>query len=76
MSKEPDNVILRLLREVRDNQKKDSIRLEAIEGRMEEMHETMYSAVGMAAHANIRHDSVTDELKTLRKRVEKLEKKA
>ena len=76
MSKEPDNVILRLLRDIRDKQDVHDTAFAEVNRRLDEVHETMYSAAGMAAHANIRHDGVADELKALRKRIEKLEENA
>jgi DNA repair ATPase RecN len=80
---EPDNLILQLLREIRgtlgDHGKRfDRVdqRLNAIEQRIDEVHETMYQVAGFAMHANVRHDTVTERLKALEDRVGRLEEKA
>ena len=76
MSVEPDNVLLRLMREVRAAQKIDSEKIATIEPRMDEIHETMYPVAGMSAHSNIRHDGVAEELAGIKERLKKLEEKA
>ena len=80
MAEEPDNHTLRLLREIRDAQRQGfsgvNERLERLEQRMDEVHESTYTALGLAGHANVRHDSVQDELRDIKKRLTKLEEKA
>ena len=80
---EPDNMILRLLREIRAKQDEHSSvlsehgqRLKMIDRRLDEVHETMYTVAGLAAHSNVRHDSVADRLEAIEERVRKLEEKA
>jgi hypothetical protein len=51
-------------------------RLNRIEQRIDEVHETMYQVAGFAMHANVRHDTVTERLKVLEERVGRLEEKA
>ena len=75
MAGEPDNVVLMLLREIRSTQDEHGGRLEHIETRVDEMHDSMVTALGLAAHANVRHDTVEKRLTDLTKRVERLEKK-
>ena len=76
MADEPDNMILRLLREMRSTQLDHGERLKLIERRIDEVHETVYTAAGLAAHANVRHDGVAERLEALEARVERLEEKA
>lgn len=79
---EPENHTLALLRDIREAvsgvskvQDEHGRRLEHIERRIDEMHESMVTGLGLAAHANIRHDTVEKRLSDLTKRVERLEKK-
>jgi hypothetical protein len=51
-----------------------SRRFDKIDRRMDEMHDSRISAVGLAGHANLRHDSVNDRPQDLTRRVEELER--
>ena len=77
---EPENHTLVLLREIRETvggiarvQDEHGQRLAHIETRIDEMHESMVTGLGLAAHANIRHDTAETRLTDLTKRVERLE---
>ena len=79
---EPESHTLVLLREIRESvggiarvQDEHGRRIKHVETRVDEMHESMVTAPGLAAHANVRHDTVETRLKNLTKRVERLEKK-
>lgn len=50
-----------------------SARLQRVEKRLDGIYETMFTTLGIAGHANIRHDAVTEKLDDLTRRVEKLE---
>ncbi len=83
MADEPDNLVLQLLREAREDVvdvkatlKKHGERLNPIDHRLEEVHETLSTVAGAAVHANVRHDTVVERLKTLEERVSRLEEKA
>lgn len=83
MSETPDNTVLHLLREIRGeireirgSQGSHSEQLKYQTRRIDEVHETLYTAAGLAAHANVRHDTVAEELAELRRRVDQLEQKA
>ncbi|MCE7030093.1 hypothetical protein [Jiella avicenniae] len=83
MADEPDNLVLQLLREIRTDVgdvkatlAKHGERLDHIDQRLEEVHETLYTVAGAAVHANVRHDTVAERLKTLEERVSRLEEKA
>jgi hypothetical protein len=82
MAEDDDNVVLRLLREIRSGQEEQSRRLIRVERRVDEMHEGMTTALGMAAHSDVvveqygqRFDEVEDQLAALRRRVSDLEAK-
>ena len=83
MADEPDNLVLQLLREIRADIgevkltfSKHSKRFDRVDQRLEEVHETLYTVAGAAVHANVRHDTVAERLKTLEERVSRLEEKA
>ena len=83
MSDEEDNVVLRLLREIRAQQVEDSRRLLRVERRLDELHESNATALGMAAHANVvveqtgdRFDEIADQLEVKCRRVAVLEDRA
>ena len=44
-----------------------------LERRMQEMQDSMVTALRLAGHANIRHDTVSERLEDLTRRVETLE---
>ncbi|ORE99185.1 hypothetical protein [Aurantimonas sp. 22II-16-19i] len=82
MADEPDNLVLQLLREIRadigevkSTLSKHSERFDRVDQRLEEVHETLYTVAGAAVHANVRHDTVAERLKTLEERVSRLEEK-
>ncbi|MEX6507522.1 hypothetical protein [Jiella sp. M17.18] len=83
MSDEPDNLVLQLLRDIRADigevkytLAKHSERFDHVDQRLEEVHDTLYTVAGAAVHANVRHDTVAERLKTLEERVSRLEEKA
>lgn len=80
MTDETDNLVLILLRDIRatlDEQTKlhagHTERFDRLEQRMDDLYESTYSALGFAAHANIRIDSVGERPKKLESRVSRLE---
>lgn len=83
MADEPTELVLRLLREIRSEvsevrrvQDLHSAKFAEHGHRLEEIHESLYAALGMSAHANVRHDAVQKQLDELRERVARLEEKA
>ncbi len=75
MAKDPDNIVLMLLREIRATQDDHSKQFERLERRLDEVHEGMITSLGLAGHAHVRHDSMEKRLDELTKRVDRLEKK-
>jgi outer membrane murein-binding lipoprotein Lpp len=81
MAKEPEDLVLPLLREmrasisdVRSDVKQLSERVEDLGEKMEVWQGTIAAAAGFAVHANARNDKLEKELAALKKRVEKLER--
>ena len=80
MAETESNLILRLLREIRVKQGEDGLRLVRVERRVDERHESVGTALGMAVHANIAvehtgqtFDEIRDEIAALKRRVQELE---
>lgn len=83
MTEDTESMILRLLREyrsdfdeIRNRLNDHTRRFDILERRMEEVHETLYTAAGIAAHANVRHDHVARELEDIKARLKRLEERA
>jgi septal ring factor EnvC (AmiA/AmiB activator) len=81
MAKEPENATLRLLREIRATQQEHSELLRrhadelgGLRKEIRDWQETTATGLGLAAHANIRHDAVEKRLEDLTKRIERLER--
>jgi hypothetical protein len=89
MAEDDDNLVLRLLREIRAEQGEirgdvASIkeRMTSYERHVEDMKESVSYALGLSAHANVayettgqRLDRLTEQVAGLRARVEELEKR-
>lgn len=80
MAEDEDNLGLRLLREIHSEQTDQGLRLIRVERRLDEVHENMVTALGMAAHSNVvvgqfgqRFDQMPGQLNALRRRVSDLE---
>ncbi|MGO9545126.1 MAG: hypothetical protein ACLPPF_10070 [Rhodomicrobium sp.] len=73
MTSERDDLVLKLLRDLRsavDESRKD---MQSMRARIEEMHETSITAMGLAGHANVQHQTVRSEIDDLKERVQRLE---
>ena len=80
MPKEPDSLILRLLREtrsdmavVRERADEHAEELRALRKEIHDWQETTATATGFSVHANTRVRLIEQELAALKKRVETLE---
>ena len=76
MGKEPDNVVLKLLRDIRETQGEHGGRLTKIEKKLDELAKSVTYSLGLSAHANVRHESVQKKLDEIEKRLKKLEARA
>ena len=77
---EDDNLVLRMLREIRSQQVDDGRRLQRVERKMDELHDSVITAMGIAGVASVateKHregmDEIRDEISALKRRVQELE---
>ena len=81
MAEEPDNLVLKMLREmrqalqdVRNKVYEHDGRFEEIKKSIEDWKETTATGVGFAAHANIRNDALEKEIADLKRRMDRIER--
>ena len=81
MAKEPENLVISILREIPGTLATEGRDLAEIKAdlrrqgvRIDELFESSTMALGLARHANVRHETVQKQLEELRDRVERLEK--
>lgn len=80
MARTPDDAVLRILQQIQatlaDHGKMHAEHAKSfkrMEVRMDELHESMVSALGLAAHSNVRHDGVQRQIEELTERLEHLD---
>ena len=68
MAEDDDNLVLRLLREIRAEQSTQRVTMEGIQGRittiarhMEDVKESVSYALGLSAHANVAYETTLNE---------------
>lgn len=78
---EPADAVMRILQQIQETLADHSPRFDRIDGRfdkmdrrLDEMHDSTITALGLAGHANIRHDGVSERLEDLTRRIEDLER--
>lgn len=81
MAAEPDNLVLKMLREMRDILDDHTKRFEAHDRRFDELHkaiedwqETTSTGAGFAMHANIRTQALEKEVAEPKRRMDRLER--
>jgi hypothetical protein len=79
MADDANNLVLHLLREIREEQSKQSGVIEAqsrsVSGRLDILQETLAYTRGLASHGQIRHDITERRLEDLEARVARLEQR-
>jgi uncharacterized coiled-coil DUF342 family protein len=82
MAKQPEDLVVRILRDIQptlaDHTKTladHTKRFERLEERVDELHDGMVAALGLASHAHVRGDSMKKDIEDLKKRVKRLEAK-
>jgi len=82
MAKEPDNLVLKMLRDIRatidEHTKlfeKAEKRFDKIDKKLEEMSESLTYSLGTSMHANVRHETVQKKLDALEQRIKRLEER-
>jgi septal ring factor EnvC (AmiA/AmiB activator) len=80
MAKEPDDAVVPILQQIQATLAQHgrlladhSKSFKRIETEMREMNESMLSALGLAAHSNVRHEDVKRQIEELTERVERLD---
>jgi hypothetical protein len=79
MAEPENNLVLRLLREIRSQQLDDGRRLQRVERHVDEIREQMVTAMGVGGLASVateKHGEGMDEIAALKRRVAELEAKA
>jgi predicted nucleic acid-binding Zn-ribbon protein len=81
MAKEPDNIIFRMLRDIRAKLDEHDTRFDQTDQQLRDLHksiedwkETTATGVGFAAHANIRTEALEKEIADLKRRMDRLER--
>lgn len=75
MAKEPEDLVVRLLREIQKTLADHTKHFDKIERRLDEVGDGMITALGLASHAHVKHDSTQKEIDKLKKRIDRLEEK-
>ena len=57
MAKQPDDLVLRILKQIQATQAEHGKRFDQVERRLDEIHDGMITALGLASHANVRQDT-------------------
>ena len=76
MAKEPDDLVLRLLREIRAKQDVQGATLERVQKRVEDLYKMSTHTLGVAARAHERYETLEARMDKLADRVKRLEAKA
>jgi hypothetical protein len=82
MAKEPEDAVLRILKNIQTTLADHSKRFDSVDGRfdrvdrrLEDVHEGMITSLGLAGHAHVRQNGLQKEIDDLKKRVKRLETK-
>jgi phage shock protein A len=82
MPKQPDNLVIRILRDIQQTLADHTRtladhtqRFERLDRRLDEVNDGMITALGLAGHAHVRHDNLQKEIEDLKKRIKRLEAK-
>ncbi|TMJ04491.1 MAG: hypothetical protein E6G97_05905 [Alphaproteobacteria bacterium] len=75
MAKEPDDFVLRYLREIRAKQDVQGTILEQVQKRVEDLYKISTHTLGVAVTAHERYESLEARVENLSERLERLEAK-
>jgi len=75
MAKEPDDLMLRLLRDIRAKQDAQGLTLEQVQKRVEDIYKLSTHTLGVAVTAHERYEELEARVEGLSARVERLEAK-
>jgi septal ring factor EnvC (AmiA/AmiB activator) len=82
MAREPEDVVVRILRQIQATQAEHSKqfvrmdeRFERLEQQVGELNDDMMAALGLASHVNVREQNIQKEINDIKKRLKRLEAK-
>ena len=75
MAKEPDDLVLRLLRDIRAKQDVQGETLDQVQKRVEDLYKISTHTLGVAVTAHERHETLEARVDRLSERVDRLETK-
>jgi polyhydroxyalkanoate synthesis regulator phasin len=75
MAKEPDSLVLRLLRDIRATQQTHGKKLDHLDKRVEDLYKISTHTLGVAANAHVRYEALEARVERLGERVKRLEAK-
>ena len=82
MANGPDDLVIRILREIQGTLSEHTQRFDRMDGslmhiekRLDEVNQGMITSLGLAGHAHVRQDGVQKELDELKQRIERLEER-
>jgi uncharacterized coiled-coil DUF342 family protein len=82
MAKQPEDMVVRLLRDIQHTLADHSRRFDQMDNRFDEMRRQLddlndgtITALGLASHAHVRDDGIQKEIDDLKKRIKRLEAK-
>jgi hypothetical protein len=82
MAKEPMDAVMPILQQIQATLadhgrllREHTGSFKRIEVRLDELQDSVVTAIGLAAHSNVRHENVQRQIEELRERVERLEEK-
>jgi hypothetical protein len=74
MAKQPENLVLRLLREIRSTQQDHGKKLDHLDKRVEDLYKISTHTLGVAANAHVRYEQLEVQVERLTERVKRLER--
>jgi hypothetical protein len=75
MADEPDNLVLRLLRDIRNAQDVHGVDLKYLKERVDDLYKISTHTLGVAANAHVRYETLEATVNELKERVQRLEAK-
>ena len=82
MAKQPENLVLRILKEIQQTLAEHGRtlaehgrRFDQVDRQLDEIHRGMVTALGLGTNAHVRHDTVQKQLDDIKKRLKRLEEK-
>jgi hypothetical protein len=75
MAKEPESLVLRLLRDIRATQSTHGAALKHLKTRVDDLYKISTHTLGVAANAHVRHEALETKVEKLTARVKRLEAK-